>query len=150
MKAVVIIAFALTILCVCVQAEPNNVIFFIGDGMGYEQIFAAVCYTAEPLSFEGFPYQAECTTYSASSSVTDSAAAGTALATGFKVNNGVISMAYPGDGSELLTLMEQAQDNSKSVGLVTTTYMTHATPACFGAHEPSRNNLSNIAIDYLN
>jgi alkaline phosphatase len=150
MKAFGIIFLALTILCVCVQAGPNNVIFFIGDGMGYEQVYAASCYVGQSLPFEEFPYKAECTTYSANSSVTDSAAAGTALATGFKVNNDVISMAYPGDGSELLTLLEEAQANGKSVALVTTTYLTHATPACFGAHEPSRNNFSNIANDYLN
>jgi alkaline phosphatase len=124
--------------------------FYIGDGMGFEQVSAAGCYLGQPLPFEVFPYQAECTTYSASSSVTDSAAAGTALATGFKVNDGVVSMAYPGDHSELLTLLEEAQANGKSVGLISTCYLTHATPACFGAHEPSRNNLSSIAGDYLN
>lgn len=149
-KVVLISIVGMLALAVGVQAEPKNIIFYIGDGMGFEQVEAARCYLGQPMSFEGFPHQAECTTYSASSSVTDSAAAGTALATGFKVNDGVVSMAYPGDGSELLTLLEEAQASVKSVALVTTTYLTHATPACFGAHEPSRNNLSNIAHDYLN
>ena len=97
-----------------------------------------------------FPYQAEVTTFSADSSITDSAAAATAMATGFKVNNEVVSMAYPGDGSELETLLEYFNDRGKSTGLVTTTYVTHATPAAFGAHEPDRENLSEIRIDYLN
>ena len=75
---------------------PHNVILFIGDGMGFEQVKAAGMYahgSAGTLSFEALPYQAQVTTYSASSSVTDSAAAATALATGFKVNNGVLSLA---------------------------------------------------------
>jgi len=152
MRLLRISVLILLTLCVYVQAEmPQNVIFMIGDGMGYAQIEATKDYFTdmETLSFESFENQAECTTYSANSSITDSAAAGTALATGFKVNNGVISMEFPGDGSELLTLLEYAKGEGKSVGLVTTTYLTHATPACFGAHEPSRNNLSQIALDYL-
>lgn len=136
---------------VLLHAEPANIIFFIGDGMGFEQVKAANFYAGEPLSFENFPHQAQCTTYSADSGVTDSAAAATAMATAIKVNNGVISMAYPGDGSELETLLEYFERvYGKSTGLVTTTYLTHATPAGFGAHEPSRNNLSQIAYDYLN
>jgi alkaline phosphatase len=125
----------------------------IGDGMGFEQVEAGR-YLLDPsgdtpLSFETFPYQADMTTYAADNPVTDSAASGTAMATGQKVNNGVISMAYPGDGSELQTSLEIHQLSGKATGLVTTTYMTHATPAAFGAHEPSRNNTGPIAVDYL-
>jgi alkaline phosphatase len=134
-------------------SQPENIIFFIGDGMGFEQVKAAGMYANGvdgSLSFEAFPYQAEVTTSSANSSITDSAAATTAMATGFKVNNGVVSMAYPGDGSELETLLEYFNSRGKSTGLVTTTYIAHATPAALGAHEPDRENLSEIAIDYLN
>jgi alkaline phosphatase len=146
--------FVLILLTFCVHAQasmPQNVIFFIGDGMGYGQIEATKDYfiDIETLSFESFPNQAQCITNNIYGGITDSAAAGSALATGFKVENGVISMEYPGDGSELLTLLEYAQGEGKSVGLVTTTYLTHATPATFGAHEPSRDNLSQIALDYL-
>jgi alkaline phosphatase len=132
---------------------PHNVILFIGDGMGFEQVKAAGMYahgSAGTLSFEALPYQARVTTYSASSSVTDSAAAATALATGFKVNNGVLSLAIPGDGRELETVLEHLRDQGKRTGLVTTAFVTHATPAGFGAHEPSRLNYSAIAGDYLN
>ncbi len=132
---------------------PQNVIMLIGDGMGFEQVRAAGMYLngiEGTLSFEMLPYQADMTTYSANSSVTDSAAAATAMATGVKVNNGVVSVAIPGDGSELETLLEYMRDKGKSIGLVTTTYMTHATPASFGAHDSSRNNTSAIATDYLN
>ena len=143
----------LLIFCVYAQASmPQNVIFFIGDGMGYGQIEATKDYfiDIDTLSFESFENQAECITNNIYGGITDSAAAGTALATGFKVENGVISMQYPGDGSELLTLLEYAKSEGKSVGLVTTTFLTHATPATFGAHETSRNNYSEIALDYLN
>lgn len=135
-----------------VCAMPTNVILFIGDGMGYGQVAATGLYAngaSGTLSFEAFPHQAQLTTYSASSSVTDSAAAATAMATGQKVNNGVISVARPGDGQELPTILEQATAAGKSTGLVTTTYVSHATPAAFAAHEPSRNNYSRIARDYL-
>ena len=88
--------------------SPTNVIFCIGDGMGCEKVKAASMYAhgkTGTLSFEAFPYQGEVTTHSADSPITDSAAAATAMATGSKVNNGVISTALPGDGSELYTLL---------------------------------------------
>ena len=155
-SSVTIVLASLAALLICagaVQAKPKNVIFFIGDGMGPEQVEAAAIYAfgaPGTLSFESLPYQGELTTYSANSSITDSAAAGTALATGIKVNNGVISMAYPGDGSELETLLEYYKSLGKSTGLVSTSYLTDATPAAFGAHEPTRSNTSQIAVDYLN
>jgi alkaline phosphatase len=147
-----ITCFFLFLKTPCSWSEPVNIIYLIGDGMGFEQVRAAGMYgygDEGTLLFEAFPHQAEITTYSASSSVTDSAAAATAIATGFKMNNGVISMEIPGDSSELYTLLEYFRDNGKRTGLVTTTYMTHATPAAFGAHEPSRNNNAEIADDYL-
>jgi alkaline phosphatase len=133
------------------QAEPKYVIFLIGDGMGFEHVKAAGMYAngqAGTLSFETFPYKGRLTNYAANSPVPDSAASGTALATGTKVNIGVVSMAYPGDGSELETLLEYFKARGKSTGLVTTTLWFDATPACFGAHEPSRGNYAGIAYDY--
>ncbi|MEN7973473.1 MAG: alkaline phosphatase [Verrucomicrobiota bacterium] len=127
----------------------RNIILCIGDGMGPEQVKAARFYVGTNLFFESFPYQSTMTTQSASSSITDSAAAATAMATGVKVNNYVISLRTPGDGSELETLLEYFKDRGKATGLVVTSYITHATPAAFGAHEPSRNNLTQIASDYL-
>ena len=132
------------------SVAPHNVILLIGDGMGPEQVEAGRYSNNGPLSFETFPYQGELTTYSANNAVTDSAAAATALATGQKVNDGVISMAVPGDGAELKTSLEAYQDLGKATGLITTTHMTHATPAAFGAHEPARGNYAQIASDYLN
>lgn len=137
------------LLACAAGAMPTNVILFIGDGMGVGQIAAAGMYAGAALSFESFPYQGQIATHSASSAITDSAAAATAMATGQKVNNGVISTALTGDGAELKTVLEYASDMGKSTGLVTTTSITHATPAAFAAHEPSRSNNAQIAQDYL-
>jgi len=71
------------------------------------------------------------------------------MATGYKVYTGVVSQMIPGDGHELLTVLEYFKGLGYRTGLVTTTYITHATPACFGAHEDSRNNTDGIANDYL-
>ncbi len=130
----------------------KNVIFCIGDGMGFEAVKAAGYYAygeTGTLSFEAFPHRAEMATYAADSPMTDSAAAATAMATGYKVNNGVISMEFPGSGTPLKTLLEIFKAQNKWTGLVSTTYITHATPAAFAAHNPERNNLADIAHDYL-
>jgi len=89
------------------------------------------------------------TTYSANEFINDSAASATAIAIGKKVNNGVISISIPGDGSALYTLPEYFRDQGLSTGLVATIYITHATPAAFGAHESSRNNTDEIGQDYF-
>ena len=150
LATVIIVAMIVSTSTVVGAAEARNIIFIIGDGMGPAQVEAARMYKGSALSFEGLPYQGEITTYSADDSVTDSAAAGTALATGVKVNNEVISQAIPGDGSSLETLLEFYRDKGKATGLVSTAYLTHATPATFGAHESNRDFLDNIAFDYLN
>jgi len=134
------------------SGAPKNVIISIGDGMGPEQVKAAGMYAGTPgsMSFEQFPHQAEVTTHAANDPVTDSAASATAIATGVKVNKGVISLATPGDGQPLTTVLEIFQGSGKSTGLVTTTEMTHATPAAFASHQPSRNNQRQISQDYFN
>ena len=148
------------LVCVCLVlllsgcfARPQNVVLMIGDGMGFEHVKAAGMYAngeEGSFVFETFPYRTAMTTHSADEAITDSAASGTAMATGKKVNNGVISVAIPGDGRELKTMLEHFKDYGKSLGLVTTVPITHATPAAFGAHEQSRGNSNEIARDYLN
>ena len=133
-------------------APPKNVILCIGDGMGFAQVEAAGLYAhglAGTLSFERFENAGQMTTHAADSNVTDSAAGATAIATGRKVNNGVISVALPGNGEPLETLLEYFKKRGKSTGLVTTTYITHATPAAFGAHQPDRYKNPEIANDYF-
>lgn len=143
-------AIATGLLFTAAQAAPiRNVILCIGDGMAEEQVKAARFYAGTNLCFESFPYQSFMTTDSADSSVTDSAASGTAIATGVKVNNYVLSLQLPGDGRELETMLEYFSQREKMTGLVTTSYITHATPAAFGAHTASRHNTNEIAADYL-
>lgn len=125
-------------------------ILFIGDGMGFEHVSAGGHFLhGQPgtLVFESFPHQAQVTTYSASHLITDSAASASAMATGFKVSNGVISMGN--DGQELETLLEAASRRGQSTGLVTTSFLTDATPAAFAAHAADRTHFADIANDYL-
>jgi alkaline phosphatase len=72
------------------------------------------------------------------------------MATGHKVNNGVISIALPGDGQNYTTLLEYASQNNMSTGLVTTTPITDATVASFAAHISNRASATEIAAYYLN
>ena len=142
--------FLLAWACVSEAAPIRNVIICIGDGMGPGQVAAARCYAGTNLFFESFPYQSRITTFEANGYITDSAAAASAIATGRKVNGCVVSVALPGDASELETLLEHFKKLGKSTGLVTSSYLTDATPAAFGAHDASRYNSAQIAADYLN
>lgn len=135
------------------EGEARNVILFIGDGMGAGQIKAAGMYRAGAegtLSFESFPHRGFISTGNAEGGVTDSAAAATAMATGTKVSNGVLGMAIPGNGMPLETVLELLGRQGKRTGLVTTTFVTHATPAAFASHVPSRDDYGGIAAAYLN
>ena len=137
---------------IVVTRNSRNIILLIGDGMGFEEVLAASLYVngdAGSLHFENFPFQGSVTTSNSSGGGTDSAAASTAMATGFKVDNGVISQQIPGDGLDLETILETAKLLGASTGLVTTTTISHATPAAFGAHESNRANYSEIIYDYL-
>lgn len=134
------------------EDSPSNIILFIGDGMGEAHAMAGSYFAtgeATGLSFQQFPVRSSVTTRSADNPVTDSAAAATAMATGSKVNNGVLSVALPGDGKPLETILEQALKVGKRAGIVTTTTITHATPAAFASHQPSRTDGSSIAQDML-
>jgi alkaline phosphatase len=148
---IILLLILLTVVSGC-ATSPKNIILCIGDGMGFEQVRAAAMYAngeQGTLCFESFPYQTDMTTHSANAAVTDSAASGTAMATGHKVNNGVLCVQIPGDGSQLQTLLEYFQQENKAVGLVTTKHITDATPAAFAAHQLNRYNYNNIASDYL-
>jgi alkaline phosphatase len=131
---------------------PVNIILFIGDGMGAEQIAAASLYktgTEDGLYINTLPVVTSMATHSATDAITDSAASATAMATGMKVQNGAVSAMLPGDGHDLTTILEMAKAEGKAVGLVTTTFITHATPAAFGAHVDTRSDYAGIAADYL-
>lgn len=150
-RALAIMVFCAATPSLLQAATIKNVIYCIGDGMGPNQILAGRYYQGSILSFETFAYRGFATTNCANgyTTIPDSASNGTALATGTRVNTGVISVATPGDGHPLPTLLEYYKAQGKSTGLVTTSYMTDATPAAFGAHESYRGNTTQIANDFL-
>lgn len=132
------------------NTQVRNVILFIGDGMGFGPVALARMEAAGPdarLYMERMPVAAFVRTHSADAVVTDSAAAATALATGCKTNNGMVSVSP--EGKKYLTILEAAKNKGMATGLVATSTITHATPACFAAHNKSRNNQQRIAEDLL-
>ncbi len=95
------------------------------------------------LMMDNMPVQGLATTASADNPITDSAAGTTAMATGTLTNNGYLGVDPA--GSALTTILELAQVSGWSVGLVTTTQLSHATPAAFAVHYPDRDNMPEIA-----
>jgi alkaline phosphatase len=119
--------------------KVKNVIFCIGDGMGINQVTLAGATVAGPggkLHLERLPVSGLVRTWSANSRVTDSAAAGTALACGVKTNNAMIGMTP--DEKAYISILEAAQAKGMATGLVVTCTMSHATPASFASHVKSR------------
>ena len=133
--------------------QVKYVFYFIGDGMGVNQVNGTEMYLAEqegrigvkPLLFTTFPAGTMATTFSATNSVTDSSAAGTALATGEKTYNGAVSM--DDDKNVLSTVAERAKKAGRKVGIATSVSVDHATPAAFYAHQPNRSRYYEIALD---
>ena len=124
--------------------QAKYVFYFIGDGMGVNQVNGAEMYLAEQegpigvksLLFTTFPAGTVATTFSATNSVTDSSAAGTALATGAKTYNGAFGM--DDDKNALQTVAEKAKQAGRKVGVTTSVSVDHAAPAAFDAPQPSR------------
>ena len=142
------------LISVVAHGQAKYVFYFIGDGMGVNQVNGTEMYRAElqngrigvePLLFTQFPVGTMASTFSATNSVTDSSAAGTALSTGVKTYNGAIGMD---DRKEpLQTIAEKAKKAGKKVGVATSVSVDHATPAAFYAHQPDRNMYYEIATD---
>ncbi|MBR8536347.1 alkaline phosphatase [Carboxylicivirga sediminis] len=129
------------------KKRPKNIILFIGDGMGVSQVFAGIT-ANNGLNMELMPYIGFSKTQSADNYVTDSAAGGTALSTGTRTYNGAIGVDV--NGENLTTILEYSERNGKATGLVSTSAITHATPASFIAHQPKRSMYEEIAADFLN
>ena len=128
--------------------KVKNIIFMIGDGMGLEQLSTAWVVNNRHLNItDNFPYVGLQWTYSASKLVTDSAAAGTALATGSKTNNGMIATSP--DGQPLETLSEYAKSKGKKTGTSVVCRICDATPAVFSTHAPHRDSLYNITAQFV-
>ena len=138
-----------------ISGPARNVILFIGDGMGVPTVTAARILAGQQqgksgeehvLSFERFPWLALAKTYNTDQQVPDSAGTMTAIVTGVKTGAGILSLdetarrsdASSVAGSRIPTLFEQAEARGLATGLVTTTRVTHATPAALYAHSPDR------------
>lgn len=153
MKKLFLLFFVALFVCNSIEAKSpknekiNNIIYMIGDGMG-------LCHVSmmqlegkyQPTAFDRAQNIALIKTHSLNNRVTDSAAAGTALATGYKTNNSIVAQLP--DGTELESITTKAQKNNFATGIVVSCYIQHATPATFFASEKSRNNTENICADF--
>jgi alkaline phosphatase len=123
--------------------RPKNIILLIGDGMGLSQVSAGLYAHGNSLQLEKFPVTGLITTHSSKQLITDSAAGATAFACGCKTANGVLGLCA--DKTPCLTLLEEAKQRALAVGLVSSSSLTHATPAAFLAHVGDRAEMEQIA-----
>ena len=152
-KLSLLLSFLLLVLSGYAQ-QAKYVFYFIGDGMGVNQVPGTELYRGElegkigltPIWFTQFPYATTATTFSATNGVTDSAAAGTALATGNKTQNGTIGMKQDLQ-TEVSSVAVWAKNKGCRVGVTTSVSVDHATPAAFYAHDPSRGSYYKIGTD---
>ena len=130
------------------QQPVRNIIFMIGDGMGISHITATMIeQDYAPLALERAEYIGLQKTYSADNLITDSAAAGTALAAGTKTYNGAIGV--DSDKQPVENIREVAERLGMATGVVATYAVTHATPASFVGHVESRHDQDRIAEQFL-
>jgi alkaline phosphatase len=142
-------------------AIPKYVFLFIGDGMTYPQVQLASAYLGaldekddilsggELLSFMDFPVAGSATTYDSTSFCPDSASTATSIASGYKTYSGVINMDETKTKS-YTTITEQLKaEKDYKIGVISTVNLNHATPAAFYAHQASRNNYYEIALEMV-
>ncbi|MFX1350065.1 MAG: alkaline phosphatase [Promethearchaeota archaeon] len=128
------------------NTRNKSIILMIGDGMGFEHLKLARWVEIgifNRFTLEKLPLHLNVSTYSADNLITDSAAAATAMATGYKTNNGMLSISPLLESLE--TILEISHKLGKATGIVTTTTLTHATPAAFVTHVTSRSNTTEIS-----
>ena len=147
-----ILAASIVLTCAAAFAgRPKYVFVFIGDGMSTPQRMVAEEFAGKvghgELAMNRLPYQANTRTKSANAVITDSAAAGTAIACGVKTANG--SVGVDKDGNRVESVAEVAKRKGMKVGIVTTVTVVHATPACFYAHNANRGASYQIALDLV-
>ncbi|MDD4210838.1 MAG: alkaline phosphatase [Clostridia bacterium] len=128
------------------ENDIKNIILLIGDGMGETHVEAGSVYAGRDLSFEATTITGSVHTLSYSG-VTDSAASATAMSTGEKVRNGAIARH---EGENLTTILEIAKQNNKKTGVITSDFLSGATPAAFSAHATSRDDTSTIINSQIN
>ena len=156
-KFVSILFLSIITLSVMAEGQVKYVFYFIGDGMGVNQINITETYLAalkgrigiEPITMSEFPVVGMVNTYSATNGVTDSAAGGTALATGKKTKNGAIGVLQDLK-TPCTSIAAWAKDAGAAVGVATNVAITHATPASFYGHQPDRNMYFEMGKDLCN
>lgn len=149
MRRTLLTALAVITTALSSQAqEVKNIIYLIGDGMGITSVsMMQIENYYKPTIFDKADNIALQKSYSLDNRVTDSAASGTALATGHKTNNTMLGQLP--DGTAVESLMDIASAKGKATGIVVTTYLQHATPGAFYAHVPSRNEYTTISEQLL-
>ena len=155
-KITFVLALALMSFVFAQAQQAKYVFYFIGDGMGVNQVLGTEMYQSElkgeigvtPLLFTQFPYATVAHTFSAFNGVTDSAAGGTALATGHKTKNGGLGMQKDLT-TKVSSVATWAKENGYRVGVSTSVSVDHATPAAFYAHQASRSSYYQIGLDLI-
>lgn len=143
-------AILVTLAISASATQPKYIFYFIGDGMGMGPVIATEMYNRqvllnpEPITMLNFPVVGIAMTYSASSPVTDSAAAGTALSTGVKTNNGMLGMNP--DTVSVTSIARILKDDGYGIGIVTSVAPDDATPGAFYAHVPKRSMYYEIGV----
>ena len=148
------LAFLMLAISYSFAQQAKYVFYFIGDGMGVNQVQGTELFQAElqnrigiePLKFVQFPYITMATTYSATNGVTDSAASGTALSTGNKTKNGTLGLLQDWK-TKVNSVAVWAKEAGRRVGIATSVSVDHATPAAFYAHVPKRGMYHQIGKD---
>ena len=128
------------------ENKIKNVIFMIGDGMGENHISAAELYKGEKLNIQKIENKTKVKTASLST-ITDSAASATALATGYKTTNGAIGKDK--NQNDIENLIEYSNRLDMKTGIVCTQILNHATPAAFSIHNTYRYNYEQIAVSQI-
>ncbi|MFN3760176.1 MAG: alkaline phosphatase [Algoriphagus aquaeductus] len=149
-KIIFILALSLAVSPAWAQKKaknPKNIILMVGDGMGVSQIYAGMTGNFGQLNLERMPVVGFHKNQASNSFVVDSAAGATAFSCGVKTYNGAIGVDAA--GNPVPTILEIAEENGLSTGLIATCSITHATPASFISHQPSRSLDEDIAKDFL-
>lgn len=167
LTGLIVIVISLVLLHNLYGSTPKNIILMIGDGCGYNHINAATIFQYGKTGvqiYEQFPVRYGMSTYSANGTgydadsawsdfdyvrnkATDSAASGTAMATGVKTYNSAIGVDLT--KTRVKNIIERAEELGKATGVITTVAFSHATPASFVAHNEKRSNYSEIAREMI-
>ncbi|MFQ3340844.1 MAG: alkaline phosphatase [Flavobacteriaceae bacterium] len=135
----------LLVLNSCIAQEKNpNIILMIGDGMGLTQISSGMYANDNSTALEDFEYIGLSKTHSYDQLITDSAASGTAMASGVKTYNGVVGINSK--NLYVKSILEHSQEKGYKTALLATSSIVHATPASFYANVPSRRQYQDIAL----